>query len=84
MVFGLCVGLLFDGAAMTDASLRMSLSADILDARLVQLTRDLERDLSRAGVQAHPVEAPPVPGERGEPITLGMLLPWLPVARSKH
>jgi hypothetical protein len=58
---------------MTDASLRVSLSADIPDARLVQLTRDLERDLSRAGIQARRVETPPVPGERGEPITLGVL-----------
>ena len=58
---------------MTDASLRVSLSADIPDARLVQLTRDLERDLSHAGIQARPVEAPPAPGDRGEPITLGVL-----------
>src|SRR5271156_468971 len=59
---------------MTDASLRVSLSADIPDTRLAQLTRDLERDLSRAGILARPVEAPPVPGEKGEPITLGVLV----------
>lgn len=58
---------------MTDTSLIVSLSAGIPDERLAQLTRDLERDLSRAGIQARPVEAPPVPGERGEPITLGVL-----------
>ena len=59
---------------MTDASLTVSLSADIPDARLAQLTRDLERDLSRAGMRARPVQAPPVPGQRGEPITLGVLV----------
>jgi hypothetical protein len=58
---------------MTDASLTVSLSADIPDARLAQLTRDLERDLSRAGIRARPVEPPPVPGEKGEPITLAVL-----------
>jgi Effector Associated Constant Component 1 len=58
---------------MTDALLIVTLSADIPAARLAQLTRDLERDLSRAGIRARPVEAPPTPGERGEPITLGVL-----------
>jgi hypothetical protein len=58
---------------MTDAPLRVSLSADLPDARLEQLTRDLERDLSRSGIQARPIEAPRVPGEKGEPITLGVL-----------
>jgi hypothetical protein len=62
-----------DGTVMPDASLTLSLSADIPDARLAQLTRDLERDLSRAGIQARPVETPPVPGEKGEPVTLGVL-----------
>jgi hypothetical protein len=65
--------LLVDGVAMNDASLRVGLSADIPDAWLAQLTRDLERDLSRAGIQARRVEAPPVPGEKGEPFTLGVL-----------
>jgi hypothetical protein len=59
---------------MTDAPLTVSLSADIPDARLAQLTRDLERDLSRAGIRARPVEAPPVLGQKGEPITLGVLV----------
>ena len=58
---------------MTNPTLTVSLSADIPDARLAQLTRDLERDLSRAGIQVRPVEAPQVPGEKGEPITLGVL-----------
>jgi hypothetical protein len=58
---------------MTDTPLTLSLSADMTDARLAQVTRDLERDLSRAGIQARPVEAPPVPGERGDPFTLGVL-----------
>ena len=58
---------------MTDSPLTLSLGANLPDARLARLTRDLERDLSRAGVQARPVEASSVPGERGEPITLGVL-----------
>ena len=58
---------------MTDTSLTLSLSADIPDARLAQLTRDLQHDLSRAGIQARPAEAPSVQGEKGEPITLGLL-----------
>jgi len=53
---------------MTNASLTVNLSANIPDARLAQLTRDLERDLSRAGIQTRPVEASPVPGEKGDPI----------------
>jgi hypothetical protein len=59
---------------MTDTSLTVTLIGDIRDARLAQLTRDLERDLSRVGIRARPVEAPPVPGERGEPITIGVLV----------
>jgi Effector Associated Constant Component 1 len=59
---------------MTDASLTLNLSADIPDARLAQLTHDLERDLSRAGIGARPLEALSVPGQRGEPITLGVLV----------
>lgn len=58
---------------MTDASLTLSLSADLPDVRLAQITRNLERDLSRAGIQARPVEEPSVSGERGDPVTLGML-----------
>jgi hypothetical protein len=59
---------------MTDASLTLSLSADIPDGRLAQLTRDLERDLSRTGIQGRPIDATPaILGERGEPITLGVL-----------
>jgi len=58
---------------MTDTPLKLSLSANIPDARLAQVTRDLERDLSRAGIQARPVEASSVPGERGDPFTLGVL-----------
>jgi hypothetical protein len=58
---------------MTDVSVTVSLSAEIPDARLAQLTRDLERDLSRLGIQAQAVGATPVQGEKGEPITLGVL-----------
>jgi membrane-associated two-gene conflict system component 1 (EACC1) len=58
---------------MTDASLTLTLSANIPASMLAQLTRNLERDLSRAGIQARPIEAPQVPGEKGDPITLGVL-----------
>jgi hypothetical protein len=60
---------------MSDAPLMtVSLSATIPDARLAQLTNELERDLSRAGIQARPLKAaPPAPGDKGEPITLGVL-----------
>jgi hypothetical protein len=59
---------------MAGASLTLNLIANIPDERLAQLTRDLERDLSRTGVQARPVEAPPAEREKGEPITLGVLV----------
>ena len=58
---------------MADTPLTVSLSANLPDARLARLTRDLEHDLSRAGIQARPIEAPSAPGERGEPVTLGVL-----------
>jgi Effector Associated Constant Component 1 len=58
---------------MVDAPLTMSLSASLPDSRVAQLTRDLERDLSRAGIKARVVEAVAVPGEKGEPVTLGVL-----------
>lgn len=58
---------------MTDTSLTVSLSADMSDTRLAELTRDLERDLSRGHVQARHAEGRPVLRERGEPITLGVL-----------
>lgn len=59
---------------MADTSLlMMNLSAALPDAKLAQLTRDLERDLSRMGIRTRSVEASSVPGERGEPVTLGVL-----------
>ena len=59
---------------MTDASLKLFLSADTPNARLANLTRDLERDLTRAGIKARPAETSPVPSERGEPFTIGVLV----------
>src|SRR4051812_35207958 len=59
---------------MADTSLMVRLSANIPDERLAQLARSLELDLSRAGVQTRPIEAPPAPGEKGEPITLGVFV----------
>lgn len=62
------------GNSMAETSLlAISLSADVTGARLAQLTRDLERDLSRSGIRTRPVEAPPIQGEKGEPVTLGVL-----------
>jgi hypothetical protein len=58
--------------AITDAPLKITLT-NVPDVRLAQLTRELERDLSRAGIRAQSIELLPVPGERGEPVTLGVL-----------
>src|SRR5690242_15317243 len=53
--------------------LTVILSAKLPDARVAQLTRDLERDLSRIGIKGRAPEAAAVPGEKGEPVTLGVL-----------
>jgi hypothetical protein len=58
---------------MMNDPLTVSLSAPLPDARIAGLTRDLERDLNRQGIKAQPVETAPAPGEKGEPITLGVL-----------
>jgi hypothetical protein len=59
---------------MTDTSVVLNVSADLPDARVAQLTRDLARDLSRTGIKARALEAgAAVPGEKGEPVTFGML-----------
>jgi hypothetical protein len=58
---------------MAGARLTLSLSANIPDERIARLTRELGRDLSREGLTAHTPEPPAVPGERGEPVTLGLL-----------
>jgi hypothetical protein len=58
---------------MVDVPLTLSLVADLPDTRIAQLTRDLARDLSRGGIKARAVEAGAVAGERGEPVTLGVL-----------
>jgi hypothetical protein len=58
---------------MIDTNLTLSLSANLPDARVAKLTRDLERDLSRGGIKTHAVETAAAPGERGEPVTLGVL-----------
>jgi hypothetical protein len=57
---------------MADTPLTIHFS-NLPDARLAQLTRDIARDLSRAGIRARPPEAPSAPGERGDPVTLGVL-----------
>ena len=66
-------GLLIEGGVVISPSLTVSLSANVPDARLAQLTRDLERDLSRAGIRAVPVAPPLTSGEKGEAITLGVI-----------
>jgi hypothetical protein len=58
---------------MVDVPLTASLSANLPDSRLAQLARDLERDLSREGIKARAIEAAAAPGEKGEPVTLGVL-----------
>jgi hypothetical protein len=57
---------------MTD--LLLGLSAEIPASRLARITRDLSRDLTRAGFSAKPVDGgPPAPGERGDPVTIGAI-----------
>jgi Effector Associated Constant Component 1 len=58
---------------MIEHPLTLSLTAAIPDTRIARLTSDLGRDLTRQGIKALPVETAPVPGERGEPVTLGVL-----------
>lgn len=57
---------------MTDQPVTIHLG-NVPDRRLATLTRDLGRDLSRAGIAATPVEAPTTTGDRGEAVTLGAL-----------
>lgn len=57
---------------MIDNALMVRLT-NVPDARLAQITRELERDLSRAGIRTRPIESVSVPGERGDPVTLGAL-----------
>jgi hypothetical protein len=58
---------------MGDAPLTLSLSATLPDTRIARLARDLERDLNREGIKAQPLETVPAPGEKGDPVTLGVL-----------
>jgi hypothetical protein len=58
---------------MSNNCLTIKLVGDLPDVRLAQLTRRLRRDLSLAGIQAQPAEKLPEPGERGEPVSLGVL-----------
>jgi hypothetical protein len=51
----------------------LELSASISESRLAQMTRDLSRDISRVGITARLVEAPPAPDERGDAVTLGQI-----------
>lgn len=58
---------------MTDAPLTLHLGGALPQERIARLTRDLARDLAREGIAGGPVEHPAAPGERGEPVTLGVL-----------
>ena len=55
------------------SDLVLALSADLPESRLAQVTRDLSRDLSRAGLSVRPVAAPMAEGERGDLSLLGQL-----------
>jgi hypothetical protein len=52
----------------------LSLTTDRGDAALVQMTRDLQRDLARADVPARTIEVPPRPGEKGDAFSIGQLV----------
>jgi len=54
-------------------TIRLALSQDMPPERLARLTRDLTRDLSRAGVSARPVEGQAASAERGLLTELGQL-----------
>jgi hypothetical protein len=51
----------------------VSLSGELSPERLASLTRDLNRNLSRAGVPASLVAQPPSAGERGDAVTIGQI-----------
>jgi Effector Associated Constant Component 1 len=51
----------------------LRLAANISDARLASIARDLARDLTRAGIEAKTVEDATTHGERGDAVTLGQL-----------
>jgi hypothetical protein len=53
------------------AGISVILEAELAPPRLDGLTRDLMRDLGRAGVPAQPAEAPAGPGERGVMASVG-------------
>jgi hypothetical protein len=55
------------------SNLLLGLSANLPASRIALITRDLSRDLSRAGISAKVVEAPANEGERGEAALLGQL-----------
>ena len=61
------------GIALPDTSVLATLSGSLPNERLAQLTRDLGRELSLAGIPARPVERPAVPGEKGEAVDLGTI-----------
>ena len=57
---------------MVDGLLTLTLS-NLPNARLASLTHQLERDLSRCGVCTRVPKGPQSSGERGDPVTLGVL-----------
>ena len=52
----------------------LRLSAEVADARLEDLTRQLHRDLLQAEVTAGRPQTVTEPGQRGEPVTLGTIV----------
>ena len=58
---------------MTDALVLLGLAADLPDDRLAEITRSLHADLLRTGVDAHPVDTPVAPGQKGDAFLLGQL-----------
>jgi membrane-associated two-gene conflict system component 1 (EACC1) len=68
------IPLLLGGMPMVETPFTLSVSAAALsDTRVARLTRDLERDLIRGGIKARSLETSPALGEKGEPVTLGVL-----------
>jgi hypothetical protein len=57
---------------MTD--LLLTLSAELPERRIAQITRDLSRDLSREGISSKPMDGQQSgPDARGDPVTIGVI-----------
>lgn len=59
---------------MANISLALGSDTNLPESRFTRIARDLERDLARSGIRTQPASAAKIPGERGEPVTVGVLI----------